>query len=92
MKINDFGAILEKKNSDFALFYNSDSAKYNANMYYFSGYNGLGALIIPRKNPHFLLCPIWNLKKRKNHKLENYTLWRERGFSIQFITLSRKIK
>jgi Xaa-Pro aminopeptidase len=57
MKIKEFKAILAKKQASFGLFYNSDSSKYNANMLYFSGYSGLGALIIPARSKPFLTVP-----------------------------------
>ena len=54
MKINEFKKILDEKNADFAIFYNSDSTRLNPNMFYLSGYKGLGALIVPKINHHSL--------------------------------------
>ena len=49
--------ILEKKNLDFAFFHNLHSTKINPNIMYFAGYNGLGALVIPKRKMPFLLTP-----------------------------------
>ncbi|MBI2651858.1 aminopeptidase P family protein [Candidatus Woesearchaeota archaeon] len=65
MKINEFRSILEKKNCDFAIFYNSDSSRYNSNMFYFSGYSGLGALVIPKNKSSVLIVPNMEFEKAK---------------------------
>ena len=65
MKIDEFRPILEKKNCDFAIFYNSDSSKYNPNMFYFSGYSGLGALALPKNKPSILIVPNMEFEKAK---------------------------
>ncbi|MCH8329731.1 MAG: aminopeptidase P family N-terminal domain-containing protein [Nanoarchaeota archaeon] len=64
MRINEFKGILKDKKSDFALFYNLDSTKINPNMFYFSGYNGLGALVISKK-ASFLMVPEMELQRAK---------------------------
>ncbi|MBI3027780.1 aminopeptidase P family protein [Candidatus Woesearchaeota archaeon] len=63
MKINEFKLILERKNCDFAVFYNSDSAIYSPNMFYFSGYRGLGALIIPKRKQPLVIAPDMELER-----------------------------
>jgi len=63
MKINELKKILYKKNANFALFYNSDSAKPNPNMLYFSGYKGLGALTIPKNKAPFLIVPEMEIER-----------------------------
>ena len=65
MKINEFKAILEKKNANLALFCNSDSTRLNPNMFYFSGYKGLGALVIPENKSPFLIVPEMELQRAK---------------------------
>lgn len=57
--------ILEKKNLDFAFFYNLDSVKINPNIAYFAGYSGLGALIMPKRKTPFLLAPKMEYEKAK---------------------------
>ncbi|MEK6984654.1 MAG: Xaa-Pro peptidase family protein [Nanoarchaeota archaeon] len=70
MKINEFKSILEKKGVDFAVFYNSDSTRVNPNMLYFSGYNGLGSLIIPIKQSPFLVVPEMEFERAKKSAIK----------------------
>lgn len=65
MKIREFQFILEKKKCDFALFYNSDSSRANPNMFYFSGYRGIGALIVPQNKNPLLIVPEMEFEKAK---------------------------
>ena len=75
MRINEFRSILEKKRADFAVFYNSDSSKQNANMLYFSGYKGVGALVAPKNNPAFLIAPDMELERaRKSMVKKTYSM------------------
>lgn len=67
--------ILEKKNLDFAFFYSLDSVKINPNIAYFTGYSGLGALIIPKSKGHFLLAPKMEYEKAKKSMVKKvYTI------------------
>ena len=93
MKINELKGILEKKKLDFALFYNSDSIKISPNMLYFSGYNGIGALIIPRKQRPFLIAPKMELQRAKQSGINVYSMEKKRFFeSISSIIKKNKIK
>jgi len=78
MKTKEFQSILKKKKIDFALFYNVDYDKADANMLYFSGYKGIGALVITR-NRKFLIVPkmeIGRVKGIKRHVWDkNYRLF-----------------
>ncbi|MBS3098222.1 aminopeptidase P family protein [Candidatus Woesearchaeota archaeon] len=67
MNIKAFQSELKKRNVDFALFYNVDYDKTNANMFYFSGYKGIGALIIT-KNKRFLIIPKMEIGRVKGIK------------------------
>lgn len=81
MKIKEFTAVLEKKKCSFALLYNSDSAKYNPNMFYFSGYSGLGALIIPKNKQPFLIAPEMEyLRAKKSAVGKAYPMEKKRFF------------
>ncbi|MBI2651760.1 aminopeptidase P family protein [Candidatus Woesearchaeota archaeon] len=91
MKINGLKNILEKKNLDFALFFNFDSMECNANMSYFSSYNGLGALIIPKKDMPFLLVPKMELERAKYSKIKHaYALEKKRFFESVYGKLKSK--
>lgn len=80
MKINELKAILEKNNIDFALFCNTDSAKTSPNMVYFSGYSGIGALIVPRKHKPFLIAPEMELQRAKQYGIKAYSMEKKRFF------------
>ncbi|MEK6869863.1 MAG: Xaa-Pro peptidase family protein, partial [Nanoarchaeota archaeon] len=81
MRIKGMQDILEKKNLDFAFFYNLDSMKINPNIEYFSGYNGLGALVIPKRKVPFLLAPKMEYEKAKKSMVKRaYAIDKKRFF------------
>ncbi|MBI2559376.1 M24 family metallopeptidase [Candidatus Woesearchaeota archaeon] len=94
MKINELKSILQKKGADAALFYNSDPIKINPNMFYFSGYKGLGALIIPSKKPPFLITPYMELQRAKNSMIKRACSMEKKRFfeSIYGIMKKNKLK
>ncbi|MBI3035113.1 aminopeptidase P family protein [Candidatus Woesearchaeota archaeon] len=94
MKITELKAVLEKKKADFAVFYNSDSTSPNPNMFYFSGYNGLGALIVPRKQAPFLIAPEMEFQRAKTSAIKKvYSMEKKRFFeSISKIVNKKKLK
>jgi len=93
MRIEEIKGILEKNKTDFALFYNL-SMDANPNMLYFSGYSGLGALVIPRKQRPFLVTPKMEVEKARKCMIKNvYSMDKKRFFeSIYEITRKNKIK
>jgi Xaa-Pro aminopeptidase len=94
MKINEFKKILENKKADFALLYNSDSTKVNPNMLYFSGYSGLGALVVPKKQAPFLVIPDMELERAKESMIKKvYSMEKKKFFeSIYRIIKKNHIK
>ena len=81
MKINEMKRVLEDNMLDFALFYNADSTKVEPNMFYFSGYKGLGALVIPRKQKEFLIAPEMEAEKAKKSMIKKvYSMDKKRFF------------
>jgi len=93
MKINELKGILENNKLDFALFYNPDSTKISPNMFYFSGYNGLGALVVPKKQRPFLIAPKMELERAKQSGIKAYSMGKKRFFeSISSIIKKNKIK
>ena len=81
MKIKELKQILEKKGANAALFYSSDSSKINPSMFYFSGYKGLGALVIPKKQPPFLIAPEMELQRAKKSMVKKvYSMEKKRFF------------
>ena len=90
MRINEFRTILEAKKSDFALFYNSDSSKVNPNLCYFSGYKGLGALILPRKKAPFLIVPDMEFQRAKKAMIKKvYAMEKKRFFESIYKIVKR---
>ena len=92
MKLKDFKEILEAKKAEFALFYNSDSTKTNPNMIYFSGYNGLGALIIPKKKLPFLIVSDMELERAKKSMINKVYPMDKKKFFESAYKIIRKNK
>lgn len=55
--IKELQKVLVKKKIDFALFANSDFERFNYDMAYFSGYGGVGVLVVPKKKKPFIIVP-----------------------------------
>ena len=90
MRIKDLQDILEKKKLDFAFFHNLDSSKINPNIAYFTGYNGLGALIIPKRKSPFLLAPKMEYEKAKKSMVKKvYAIDKKRFFDSVKIVLKK---
>ncbi len=94
MKSNNFKSILENKNCDFALFYNLDSSQFNPNMFYFSGYKGLGALIIQKKESPFLTAPEMEFERAKKSIIRKVYLMDKKKFfeSIYGVIKKNRLK
>ena len=69
MRIKELITILEKNKLDLALFYNHGMDT-NPNMFYFSGYSGLGALVISKKQTPFLIVPEMEFERAKKSKIK----------------------
>jgi len=94
MKIKELRGILEKTESDFAIFYNLGSGETNPNMFYFSGYSGLGALVITRKQKPYLIVPKMEVERAKKSMIKKvYSMDKKRFFeSIHLIIKRNGIK
>ena len=94
MKLREFQSILEKKKCGFALFYSTDSTKTNPNLFYFSGYSGMGALIIPKNKAPFLAVPDMELERAKKSIVKKtFSMEKKRFFkSIKDIVKKNKFK
>lgn len=90
MKIREFRDILGKKGAGFGLFYNSDSSKYNANMMYFSGYSGLGALAIPAKKEPFLIVPQMEFQRARKSSIRKVFPMEKKKFFESVYNLAKK--
>ena len=93
MKIKELQKVLEEKHFDLALFYNL-GMETNPNMFYFSGYNGLGALVIPKKQRPFLIVPEMEFQKAKKSMIRKvYSMDKKKFFeSVHPIIKRNKIK
>src|SRR3989338_6634758 len=81
MKIKEFRNILQTKKLDAAIFYNSEFPRINPNMVYFSGYTGLGVLVVPKSKAPFLIAPEMEFQKAKNSMIKNvYSMQKKRFF------------
>jgi Xaa-Pro aminopeptidase len=59
-------------------------------MFYFSGYNGLGALVIPKKHKPFLIVPEMEFQKAKKSMVRQvYSMDKKRFFESIFATLKK---
>lgn len=88
MKIKEFQCILEKKKIDFALFYNLDFSRLNPNLFYFSQYADIGALVIARKKA-FLIVPRMEYEKAKKSRIKKVYIWNKKRL---FETILEKLK
>lgn len=90
MKINEFKAVLQKKKADFAIFYTPDSARINPNMLYFSGYSGIGALIMPKKHEPFLAVPEMEFERAKKSMVKKVYSMEKKKFFESIYNIARK--
>ena len=73
MKIKEFQKILKKKNIDFFLAVNIDFERCDYDMTYFSGYNGVGLLVIPNDKKPFLIVSGMEKKRAQKGGLKVYS-------------------
>jgi Xaa-Pro aminopeptidase len=73
MKMQKLKHVLNKKGIDIAIFHNLDSEGFDKNMYYFSGYKGMGCLIVPKRGAAFMIVPLMELERaKKESKIRCY--------------------
>ncbi len=94
MKISEFREILKDKKADCAVLYNSDSSRTNPNLFYFSGYSGLGALVIPTKQNPFLIVPEMEFQRAKKSLVKKvYSMEKKKFFESIYKKIGRnKVK
>jgi Xaa-Pro aminopeptidase len=94
MRLKEFRAELTKKSIDFAVFLNLDSTKVDPNLFYFSGFDGIGALIIPKKKKPFLVVPLMEKERAKGRGMGVYALKKKKRLfeSIADIIKKNKIR
>jgi len=67
---------LKDEDIDFALFYRMSEAR-NANILYFSGYEGHGFLVIPKNKPPFLIVPATEIGLAKKTGIKAFKIGKE---------------
>ncbi|MEK6892127.1 MAG: Xaa-Pro peptidase family protein [Nanoarchaeota archaeon] len=90
MKIKEFRGMLEKKNLDAAIFYNSEFPRINPNMAYFSGYTGLGVLVVPQRKEPFLITPEMEFQKAKKSMIKKVFSMQKKRFFESVSDIIRK--
>lgn len=93
MKINELRDILKKKSLDAALFY-SAGMEPNPNMVYFAQYYGIGALIVPKKQPPSLIVPQMEYERAKGSLIKKVCMMDKKRFfqSIKLILKKNRQK
>jgi Xaa-Pro aminopeptidase len=64
MNLNRLKQLLKEKNLDLALFYDLERGQ-EKNMHYFSGYNGMGCLAVPKDKNAFIIAPLMEYERAK---------------------------
>ena len=73
MKIREFQEILRKKKIDLFLSANIDFSRFNYDMAYFSGYGGVGVLVVPKNKKPFLVVSRFEVKRAREGGLKIYS-------------------
>lgn len=83
---------MKEKKIDFCLFYNMDHDNKDTNMFYFSKYKGIGALVIGKKKK-YLIVPDMEYERAKNKGIKAYR-WQKKRLFEQIYKLNKinKIK
>ena len=85
MKISEFKSILGKNDAELAIFYSPDSSKVNPNLFYFSGYSGVGILVIPAKKEPFIIAPDMELQRAKKSIIKKvYNMEKKKFFESAY--------
>ena len=95
MKIPEFKNNLQNQYINIAIFYNLSAMQTDPNFFYFTGYEGIGALIIPKTKEPFLLIPKMEYERAKKHsRIKRLYLWdKKRLFeTVKKILPKEKIK
>ncbi len=78
MKILEFQSKLREMKIDATIFYSLDTSNVEPNFFYFSGYDGVGALVVPSGSEPFLLAPKMEVEKAKKSRIRNVYIWQKK--------------
>jgi Xaa-Pro dipeptidase len=73
-KITEFQKVLKKKKIDFFIACNIDYVGIDYDMLYFSGFEGIGALVVPKNKKCFLIVPRDGIVKARKSGIKFYVL------------------
>ncbi|MBW2979944.1 Xaa-Pro peptidase family protein [Candidatus Woesearchaeota archaeon] len=90
MRLNQFKAELAKKGVDFAVFLNLDTTRLDSNLFYFSGFEGIGALIIPKNKRPFLVAPLLDYERAKKCGMKVYAPKKKKRLLEYIATIVKK--
>lgn len=88
MKTKELQEYVKKRGIDFCLFYNMEPDNKDTNMFYFSGYKGIGALVIGKKRK-YLIVPEMEYERAKNKGIKVYK-WKKKRLFEQMHKLNKK--
>jgi Xaa-Pro aminopeptidase len=91
MKIKELQGILQQKKSDFALFC-SLGMHPDPNIVYFSGYTGLGSLVVPKKQKPLLVVPKMELERAKKSGIKRVYAMNKKKFFESICQILKKNK
>lgn len=94
MKIKELQNIMREKKIDIAFFYNLEFDRINPNFSYFSGYDDIGFLIVPKDKKPFLLLPAMDFEKYHNNDVQKISLEKKTKAleQINYILKKKRIK
>lgn len=90
MRINEFQKQLKKEKIDLAVFFNISSMSQDDDLVYFTGYKGIGALIVPKTKKPFLIVPEMEYGRIRNSKVKKYKLAKKKKLFEEILTRINK--
>lgn len=92
MRLKEFRAELVKKGIDFAVFLSLDSTMVDSNLFYFSGFVGIGALVVPKNKSPFLVVPLLDKERARKSRMKVYALKKKKKLFESVAELVKKNK
>jgi predicted glycosyltransferase len=65
MQFEGIKRIMDRSKIDLIIIYNIGSETFDKNLFYFTGYRGVGLLAIPRKKQPFMIVPLMEVERAK---------------------------
>ncbi len=90
MRYAEFKSELAKLKCDFAVFLNVDSTKADSNLFYFTGFEGIGALVVPRAKKPFLIVPAMEQERARRSGVKVYSIKKKKRLFESVLELVKK--